>query len=188
VRIRPEVLHINDPEYIDEIYPGAAKRRDRYKIAMDAIGTPGTVLTTADYDLHRMRRAAMNPFFSKQSIVRLEPILHDALTTLLQRFEEFKSLQKPVRLLVAFKAFTSDIVYEYAFGERKNDLSHENFNQEFFEEFRKAGTNVHLSSYLPWIPAAIKAFPSVASRISVPLAYFLALDDVGAKSSRRNKP
>jgi hypothetical protein len=31
IRINPHEIHINDPGYIDEIYAGAPKKRDKYK-------------------------------------------------------------------------------------------------------------------------------------------------------------
>ena len=31
VRINPYEIHINDPEYIDEVYAGASKKRDKYR-------------------------------------------------------------------------------------------------------------------------------------------------------------
>jgi hypothetical protein len=31
IRINPHEIHINDPAYIDEVYAGAPKKRDKYK-------------------------------------------------------------------------------------------------------------------------------------------------------------
>lgn len=31
VRINPYEIHINDPDYIDEVYAGSSKRRDKYR-------------------------------------------------------------------------------------------------------------------------------------------------------------
>ena len=31
IRINPHEIHINDPEYIDELYAGASKMRDKYR-------------------------------------------------------------------------------------------------------------------------------------------------------------
>lgn len=33
IRINPHEIHINDPEYIDEVYAGSSKKRDKYKWA-----------------------------------------------------------------------------------------------------------------------------------------------------------
>ena len=31
IRINPHEIHINDPEYIDELFAGASKKRDKYR-------------------------------------------------------------------------------------------------------------------------------------------------------------
>lgn len=31
IRINPHEIHINDPEYIDEVYAGSSKKRDKYR-------------------------------------------------------------------------------------------------------------------------------------------------------------
>lgn len=31
IRINPHEIHMNDPEYIDEVYAGSSKKRDKYR-------------------------------------------------------------------------------------------------------------------------------------------------------------
>jgi hypothetical protein len=38
VRINPYELHINDPEYYDELYSGSSKKRDKYEWAARLFG------------------------------------------------------------------------------------------------------------------------------------------------------
>lgn len=33
IRISPDEIHINDPDYIDEVYAGSSKMRDKYRWA-----------------------------------------------------------------------------------------------------------------------------------------------------------
>lgn len=46
VRINPFELHINDPEYYDELYSGGSKKRDKYEWAAKLFGNSGSMLGT----------------------------------------------------------------------------------------------------------------------------------------------
>jgi hypothetical protein len=50
-----------------------------------------------DHRLHRVRRAAVNPFFSKQSVARLQPMLNFMLEKFSRRIEERRQSEKPIR-------------------------------------------------------------------------------------------
>ncbi len=38
VRISPDELHVNDPEFINELYGGVSTKRDRYEFAARQFG------------------------------------------------------------------------------------------------------------------------------------------------------
>ena len=46
VRISPFELHINDPEYYDELYSGSSKKRDKYEWAARLFGNSDSMLGT----------------------------------------------------------------------------------------------------------------------------------------------
>ncbi|CAO1599046.1 hypothetical protein XANCAGTX0491_002791 [Xanthoria calcicola] len=57
VRINPYEIHIHDPEFIDEVYPGSSVRRtEKYEWAMRMFGVRFTFIATMDHDLHRLKR------------------------------------------------------------------------------------------------------------------------------------
>lgn len=47
VRINPWELHINDPEYYDEIYAGGSKKREKWPYLCGQFGTPQYVFFEA---------------------------------------------------------------------------------------------------------------------------------------------
>jgi cytochrome P450 len=53
-----------------------------------------------------MRRAALNPFFSKQKVRALQPKIETVVENLLARFEEFAVTKKPLPMSDAFAALT----------------------------------------------------------------------------------
>lgn len=54
-----------------------------------------------------MRRSALNPFFSKASIRRLQPVIWTQVDILLERLEEFKKSGRPLRMDLAYFALTN---------------------------------------------------------------------------------
>ena len=75
VRIGPDEIHCNDAAFVDEIYASGARKRDKQAHYLGVLAGPTTktAFGTADHDLHRVRRNAMNKFFSHAQITRLEP-------------------------------------------------------------------------------------------------------------------
>lgn len=133
VRITPDELHINDPEYISELMPAGGRRRDKYRRVMQLFGFTKAAISTVEHDVHRIRRGAMSRMFSKDSVRRLEPIMRENLGKLFGRLQEFKMAGKELNLLPVYSAFTNDLIAEYAFGISYNWLEAEEFNKSFFD-------------------------------------------------------
>jgi cytochrome P450 len=80
---------------VDEIYASGARKRDKQAHYLGVLAGPTTnaAFGTADHDLHRVRRNAMNKFFSHAQITRLEP----EIATLVQLLcEKLLSMTSPV--------------------------------------------------------------------------------------------
>ena len=159
VRIRPDVLHINDPLYIDKIYTRASgPRREKYKTTLNAIQAEGSGLGTRDHDLHRRRRTVLNPYFSMQNVRRLEPVIQETFRNLLRRMEVWAKLGTPVPLNMAFKATTKDIIAAYALGQVEKCLDMEDLNAPFFDSIAPVRAN-HLGTYLYYVSRALQSMP-----------------------------
>ena len=89
VRINPHELHIIDPDFYDELYGvGSAKKLDKYDQWVKLAGAPGSTFSTVSHDVHRTRRGALNPFFSKRSVQQLEPLIRSKVEKLSDRFSK----------------------------------------------------------------------------------------------------
>lgn len=75
VRIGPNELHCNDPGFIDEIYTSAGRKRNKQAHYLGILTGPSrnTAFSAVEHDLHRVRRSALNKFFSRAQITKLEP-------------------------------------------------------------------------------------------------------------------
>ena len=65
------------------------------------------MFATISHDQHKVRRAALNRFFSTASVRRLQPLLEERLQRLLDRIREAKTTGETIPLEYAFAAFTN---------------------------------------------------------------------------------
>ena len=133
VRVNPADLSIHDPAAYNEIYVTESKRRtehyDRSTQGMDFDGKlnileltknahftnlgPGSHLVTVDHNLHRKRRKPLEPFFSRQGVSRLEPMIIQMVEKLVARLEAMKGSKSVVRLDHALTALTGDVIRQF---------------------------------------------------------------------------
>jgi len=107
IRINPEEVHIADADFYDAIYTGPSHKRDKWSWFCDQFGIPDSVFSAVKHDQHRIRRAALNPFFSKGKVRSLQPLIEEVVRKLLARFEEFHQLGEPLPISFGFAALTN---------------------------------------------------------------------------------
>ncbi|KAI9778818.1 MAG: hypothetical protein M1839_007908 [Geoglossum umbratile] len=169
VRINPYELHIDDPDYYDEIYSGPTKKRDKWEWSAKMLGNPLSVLGTVSHDHHRLRRSALNPYFSKRSVARLEPLIQSLIDSLCARFREARKLGEPVNLGDAFSALTVDIITEYAFSKSYACLSKPEYASEWAALLISVSQATHLNKQFGWLLPVMKAMPEWLVKLTNPL-------------------
>jgi cytochrome P450 len=164
---------MNDPEFIDQIYTRApGSRREKYKTILRIFRAPGSIIATKDHDLHRRRRAVLNPYFSMQNVRRLEPVIEQTLLNLFSRMDAWARVGTPVPMHIAYKATTKDIIHSYAFGEGEKCLEMEDLNAGFFHSLEPVWTN-NIGTYFPLFIEIIASLPPlVVIKVFPRVAYF----------------
>lgn len=112
MRISPFELHIDDPEYYETLY-SLNSPRDKYYWFISYANVSGSTFGTLDHSLHRLRRSAVAPYFSKQKIQRRESIIRSKVEKLCSRIKEFSGTGNPLHIQYAYSCFTTDVVTEY---------------------------------------------------------------------------
>ncbi|KAJ9624370.1 hypothetical protein H2204_010823 [Knufia peltigerae] len=177
VRINPEEVHIQDPEYYDQVYTGPTHKRNKWTFFTNQSGLPQSAFGTPDHNLHRMRRGAMNPYFSKAKVRVLQSRIESSLNNLLVRFQEFQESGKPMTVSLAYAALTNDIVMEYAFARSDNRLLAPDFDPSF-KEAGEAGAKLgHFVKQMPWVLTLMKVMPdSVQIALNPVMASYIKLN------------
>ncbi|KAF1948662.1 putative cytochrome P450 [Byssothecium circinans] len=159
VRISPFELHINDPDFYDEIYTSASRPRDKYEWQIKSGDSAQAMGFTVSHNLHRMRRTAVDHFFSTRSVAQLEHVVQERIQRLCERIEEFKNKQTPLNLTVAFLALTMDVIETYSFGVSSNLLDLPEFSPEWRDTITAVMSKTALMNHFGWIPKIVKMIP-----------------------------
>ncbi|OCK79946.1 cytochrome P450 [Lepidopterella palustris CBS 459.81] len=159
VRITPDELHIKDSEYWDELYVKIQKADKSEKMSY-RFGCPTNVFATTSHALHRMRRGALNPMFSKRQIVNFQPTILEKLNLFCDRIAAFKKSGEPMSLSDGFCAFTGDVVMEYAFGFCYDHIKSPGFSENMGTAFRAGNKFGHTAVQFPWIYSIMDILPA----------------------------
>ncbi|KIM96054.1 hypothetical protein OIDMADRAFT_133134 [Oidiodendron maius Zn] len=160
LRINPWEIHISDIEFYDEVYAVSNRKRERWAWNIAPGGFIGSMGGTADHDLHRVRRSALAPFFSKSSTRKLQHIIDGRVQFLVASFQRRKG-DEPFDIKHAFAALTNatDLVMEYTFGYNVNRVSHKNYDPKFHDNFVAGLSKMSLLRHFPWLDRCARTIP-----------------------------
>lgn len=175
VRISPHELHVNDPQFIDQIYTSGAKKRDKYGYYTIQFGNDDSAFGTVAHDHHRLRRGAVSKFFSKGAVNKLEPFIRDSARKMCDKILLYAGSPNPLILNDATSCFTSDVVTGYCFGESYGFLDNPNFQPNLHDAVYGGSAMGRYVKQLPWLLKLILSLPdSVALKLNPAAAQFLA--------------
>jgi hypothetical protein len=124
---------------------------NRYPWFVAGGGSPGSVFETIPHDLHRLRRSAINHFFSNRSITAIEPMIKAKVAQLSDIFHAHMLSQKPVNLRVVFSSLTLDIISDYCYGEPFGALKDEKVAKEWYHTLEAVMAKAPLFMHFPWL-------------------------------------
>lgn len=178
VRISPYELHIYDLDFHDKLYT-LDGRWDKYPFTVNAFGVPDASATTINHDLHKIRRAALNPFFSKQRITSLEPLVQRKLEILSKRVEGFAASGDVVSIGTAYSALNMDIITEYTMIKGQENLLHKDFNQDMVEAIQGLIKIWVWAKHMPWVLSVLGTVPHwVVKSLDPKMAGYLKFQEV----------
>ncbi|KAL7957986.1 putative cytochrome P450 [Trichoderma compactum] len=170
VRINPFELHIEDSSYWDELYT-SNKEYERYAWMSGRFGANTTTSSTVKSDLHSIRRAPLNPMFSKRSITKFEPIVHEKVELLSKGIARYDVSGSVLSLNSAFNAFAGDVIASYCFGFSYNQLESTGFHDNFHPAYEAVRKLAHFSLQFPMVYIVLGLCPRSLMKILTPNIY-----------------
>ncbi|KAL8976366.1 MAG: hypothetical protein Q9205_007610 [Flavoplaca limonia] len=168
IRISPYEVHISDPEWIDQVYPGSHIRTEKYPWSQKMFGLKHGFFVTFDHDLHRIRRNAFAHYLSKASLQRLEPGIQSVVDTMVRRLHEVKGTGKIINCFDLFGSLTGDIIGQYAFAQSYGFLEDPNFSPHWHDILMDVSKGSHMLKQFGFMLPMMKAMPEWMVKLTTP--------------------
>lgn len=149
MRINPWEVHINDPAFMDTLWANNKMEKDPFYYG--GFGIDSAAVSTVSADMHRIRRGAMAPFFSKANVAKLEPRVLARVRQLCRRIDEFKEKDQPICVSDAYRCLATDITTDYAVPKTRNLLDHPNFASTFVRVVRDTAGVINWNRHIRFI-------------------------------------
>ncbi|KAI4962195.1 hypothetical protein J4E86_001227 [Alternaria arbusti] len=159
VRVSPNEVHIQDPTFYDTLY-AQSRHSDKLKHLEHRFNNEMSSFATAEHSLHRLRRSALNPFFSKRKITQYSPHVQSHMDRLCNRIDSgFVANGKTMNLNNMWGAFTSDIVVGYCLEKPYDFILNPDFRAQFSDAMVDLLDPVHFITQFPWMIRSLKLLP-----------------------------
>ena len=171
VRITPDEVHLADPDNYDRIYYMGSKYAKSPNF-YNALCVPDSTFGTPPNDIHKIRRGALNPMFSRQKVLELETIVQSKAAKVCRRMQEGVDAGNAVDLHHAFRSVSVDVISDFAFDRCYDFLDQPELGATFFQMARGIGPALWAFQQFPSFQAmALKTPPWMAPYLSKPLGY-----------------
>jgi cytochrome P450 len=159
IRSNPEQIHIKNSEWFDVLYAGPGHVRNKWERSNRANGSPGSVASTVQHDLHRLRRGALNPFFSKKAVTALQEITRNKVDEMCMRMKDYSGQDKILDLGTAFTAVTLDVITKYCYDSCLNCVSQPDFAPQWKKLMGGLFEPVPVTKHFPWVLKILQSLP-----------------------------
>lgn len=146
-----------------------------------AFGAPNSLVGTINHDHHRLRRSYISNNFSKRSIARLTPYIHQKVDQLIHRFENAYHSSTVLHLQLDFAALTADVITHYCYGWSYGYLDGPNSAQsnDLVDAVAGLMKMFHINRFFPFLITVFLAAPQAVVRWMQP--QMASLFDVKAR-------
>ncbi|XXG98627.1 hypothetical protein Hte_004952 [Hypoxylon texense] len=124
IRINPNEVHCNDAQFVDEIYAGGGRKRDK--------------------PLHQVSGSATQ-------ITRLEPQIQLLVQRFCDKLLACAGKDEPINAQTAYSCFTSDVISDYSFGESFGFLEADSWEPNFREPMYSLLQTVYVFRFFPFL-------------------------------------
>lgn len=168
VRISPHEVHIDDPSFYGTIYT-SRRGLDKPESLQWRFGAPSALFSTPRHDVHRMRRAAQDPFFSKRRIAQLAPQIQQKADKMCLRLEkDFMRAKRAVSLDNMFASYIADVTTQYSFDRDFDWLGDPDFDNPFLGVIRGFKDIGHPCTQFPLMARVMTTVMKLMIRLAPP--------------------
>ena len=169
VRINPSELHFSDPEFYDTIY-STSQPYDKMKSFEHRFNAPYASFSTTEHNLHRQRRAALSPYFSRRNVLEYAPHIQGLANKLCSRLtREYLGTGQVVSLDDVYVCLSADVITQFAFGQQHDFIDAAGFQTKFTTAVRSMEDLVHYTTQFPWLVTIGNLLPDSVMTYCLPM-------------------
>lgn len=171
VRITPHELHIKDSTFWSEVYGPSTRSKpiDKSEQFRYRFGIPNATFSTPRAEQHQARRAALNPFFSKQRIRSLHAGLTDIVERISHRLAtEYAGTGRVVNFNDVWSSMTMDTVTALAFGRSTACSAAENFESPLAKGVQALAWYAHFNTHFGFFNSFLNSIPTPVMLLMMP--------------------
>lgn len=177
IRMNPYYIHIDDPDYFDEIY-AVGKRRDKSLFFNPGAGTShpmsGSMFLALDHDLHKQRRGAVASLFSRNAIRNLQPVVDERVNYAMNKLHQEYVNGTVVNLSDLNAGLTLDVISTYCFGDKLNSLEGAADGKTWRAMLTEGATGNNFGRHFPWFVNTVATLsPDVQKKLAPKQAPFI---------------
>ncbi|RDW76745.1 cytochrome P450 [Aspergillus mulundensis] len=159
VRINPRELHIQDASFFETFYM-SGKPANKLKELAHRFNNQTSAISTPDHFVHRTRRNALNPFFSKRRISERVPLIKRQMDEICQRLEkEFRDTGRVLVVDDMFGCWATDIIAEYCFERQYGFIREPDFKSGFVDVMMDLVEPILWVTHFPLIIKLMQSLP-----------------------------
>lgn len=134
--------------------------------------------------MHRVRRAAINPLFSRKVVLDLEGVVQSKVEKLCQRLSDTLRAGEAMDLHHGFRAVSVDVITDYAFDSCYDLLDRPSLGAEFFDLLRGMVPAFWIFQQFPFMQKLSTMLPPwLLLKMSPEMAQLLQLQSVNTAHS-----
>ncbi|KAI0506709.1 trichodiene oxygenase [Xylaria bambusicola] len=158
IRISPYELHINDPDFFDQLYRQDGVW-DKYDWAVNAFATYGALLFTTQHELHKARRQPLNAYFSKSRVSSRQSVINRHMDKLCDRISAFAESHRTFNLGAAITAAVRDVAFDFILDKNYRSLDKDDFDEPMVMASSGSGQVWRVSKHMRFIAPILRAVP-----------------------------
>lgn len=184
MRISPDEVHIQDSEYFHTLF-SISQKLDKPQRLKHRFKNPGAGFATPEYELHRLRRSALNPFFSTRKIALQSPFIQNRVNRLCDRLHsEYAGSGRILVMDDMWGCLISDTIVDYCFDRSYRFLELPDFRASFIDSIKDHTKEIHVVTQFPWIMTIFNCLPdSVVKKLQPGMTSIIDFNNVSILST-----
>ena len=164
--------------YYDELYVNS-RRTIKYHWALRGFGIGTSTFGTDSHEIHRNRRAAVAPYFSKASVYQLEPIIQSIVDKLESRLTAIKGTGTVLNLIDVFTSLTADVIVQYTFAKPYGFMDSPDFDPHWYKVVMDVCEMSLIFKQFGWMESMMRKIPPwVVEKMNPQLSALTRLETV----------